>query len=109
VLGKLKAAGLLLNPAKCYIGKSSIKLLGYIVSKGLVKPNPDKINAIKIFQKPRTVKELRPFIGLCNHSREFIPHYTELTMPLISLCGGEPKRLTKAVAWSPEITTSFSN
>lgn len=47
VLGKIKASGLSLNPGKCKIYKKELKILRNVVSNGTVKPDPEKVTAIK--------------------------------------------------------------
>ena len=66
VLGKIKAAGLTLNNEKCQFFKSEIKYLGYILSQGQIRPDPEKLQLIKNFNPPTTLKELRSFLGLSN-------------------------------------------
>ena len=43
VLNKLKEAHIILNPEKCEFSKTSIKILGHIVSSEGIKPDPEKI------------------------------------------------------------------
>jgi Reverse transcriptase (RNA-dependent DNA polymerase) len=53
VLGEIRAHGLALNTGKCKFYKEEVKILGNIVSKGTIKPNPEKIQAVKNYQKPK--------------------------------------------------------
>ena len=66
IMGKLKAAGITLNGAKCKFFRKEIEYLGYIMSKGQVRPDPEKIRAIQECGLPETLKQLRSFLGLAN-------------------------------------------
>jgi hypothetical protein len=50
---------------------------------------------------PKTLKNLRVFLGLTGHYHKFVQHYERITTPLM--------RLTKndAFSWTPEATKSF--
>ena len=64
------------NPAKCTFGLGSKKFLGYLVSKGVIEANLEKIRVILDMRSPQTFKDvqrliertaaLRPFISLSN-------------------------------------------
>ena len=56
---RLKKFQLKLNPAKCTLGATSGKLLGFVVSKKGIEIDPDKVRAIQDLPPPRTQKEVR--------------------------------------------------
>ena len=43
---------------KCFLGKMLVKYLGHIVEMGSLHMDPDKVEAIHMWPKPTTVKEL---------------------------------------------------
>jgi len=47
-----------LNPSKCIFGASSGILLGNLVSRRGIEPNPEKINVILDMQPPKNVKDV---------------------------------------------------
>jgi Reverse transcriptase (RNA-dependent DNA polymerase) len=100
ILGKIKAHGLALNPGKCKFYKEEVKILGNVVSKDIIKPDPEKVQAIKNYTKPKTVKELRAFLCLASYCRDFIAGFTGLTLSLTDLLKNETKRSVKALFWS---------
>ena len=55
VLEKLKEASLKINLKKCQFAMEEIKLLGHVVNKQGILPNPDKI---------RTICELKPLTNV---------------------------------------------
>jgi hypothetical protein len=61
VFGRIKSAGLSLNKSKCNLFKTELKILGSIVWKGKIRPDPENVEAIIKYNKPTTVKELKVF------------------------------------------------
>ncbi|KAI5151526.1 hypothetical protein ENBRE01_2196 [Enteropsectra breve] len=102
VFEKLKEAGISLNENKCKLFKDQISILGNLVSGGTVKPEPEKIKALRNFQRPQNINELRSFLGLLNYCRGFIPNLAEKTKPLNDMLKGTPKRSKKVIEWDEQ-------
>jgi len=85
VLLRLRKYGLKLNVNKTLIGGSQVQYLGYTISEKGITLSEDKTKAIKEFPQPQDVRQVREFIGLCNYFRFLIPHFSQLTTPLIKL------------------------
>ena len=68
VLKKVEQAGVRINPEKCYILKKEVKYLGRIINKDGIQTDPSKLEAINSFQRPKCIKGLRSFLGICNYS-----------------------------------------
>ena len=47
VLERMQAAGATLNAEKCQFSKESVKLLGHVVDPTGIRPDPDKVTAIR--------------------------------------------------------------
>ena len=109
VLGKIRAWGLCLNPGKCKFYQDEVKILGNMVSKGIIKPDPDKVQAIKNYKKPVTVRELRSFLGLANYCRDYIAGFTGMSAPLTDLLKNETKRSIRTLIWKEEADKAFEN
>ncbi|MGL4632137.1 MAG: reverse transcriptase family protein, partial [Leadbetterella sp.] len=107
VLKGIQAAGLILNKKKCKFFKEEVKILGSIVSKGKVKPDPNKISAIRGYTRPSNIKELRSFLGLCNYSRQFVRNYASIALPLFQILKNETKRSIKQILWNEERDHAF--
>lgn len=58
VFDRLKSAGLKLQPKKCQFVKDSVKYLGHVVSSEGLKPDPDKVKAVRDFPQPQNLREL---------------------------------------------------
>jgi hypothetical protein len=85
VLERLASWGLTAKARKTKIGFKEIKVLGHIVGNGVIKPNPDKVKAIRNYPVPNSQRELRSFIGLVNYYRKFIPNLSTVAEPLFQL------------------------
>lgn len=82
---RLREANLSLQPDKCEFFKKELMYLGHIISEEGVKPNPEKIQAIKGYPAPKTHKELKQFLGLVGYYRRFIKDFSSITQPFTSL------------------------
>ena len=85
LLGRLKEAGLALQPEKCHFLKRQITYLGHVISEDGVKPDPRKIEAVKNFPVPKRRKNIKQFVGLVGYYRRFIPDFARIAKPLNSL------------------------
>lgn len=52
ILIRIREANLTSNAAKCKWGQKSIKIVKHVLEKGLIKPDPEKINAILNYPIP---------------------------------------------------------
>ena len=103
VLKKIKDAGLRINPEKCHILRQEVKFLGHIINGDGIQTDPSKTEAIRTFQKPKCIKNLRSFLGICNYYRRFIKGYAEKSRILEELCGKKEKKLV----WTDKCENSF--
>jgi len=85
VMYKLREVNLKLNPNKCCFAAKSITFLGHVVSKEGTKPNPGKIEAVLHFPQPKTVTNVRSFLGLTGYYRNYVRGYSRLVVPLFKL------------------------
>ena len=82
---RLIAVGMTLKGSKCDILHQKLKVLGFVVTRDGIQPNPDKVEAIQRLPYPRTVKELQGFLGMVNFNRRFVYDMGGLTEPLNQL------------------------
>ncbi|KAK7881018.1 hypothetical protein WMY93_030607 [Mugilogobius chulae] len=96
VLNRLREYGLKLSPEKCRFFQSSVRYLGHIVSAKGVETDPEKIQTIKTWPIPNTLKQLRSFLGFAGYYRRFIKDYSIIAKPLNNLTRGySPSRKSK--------------
>lgn len=91
LFNRLKKYGIIINISKCNFGQSNVTFLGYSISAEGIKPLDTKVEAIKSFPAPKTIKELRRFLGMLNFYRRFIPNAAEVQAPLHALMVGSVK------------------
>jgi type III secretory pathway component EscU len=56
----------------CSFGQSKIKFYGYVFSASGISPDPDKVNAMKNMDRPKSISEIRSLLGLTNYLSKFI-------------------------------------
>ena len=108
VFKKISDAGLKLKPSKCEFFKKRIHYLGHIVSNKGIETDPKKIEAIVNWPGPRTVHEVRKFLGFTNYYRKFVYKYAQIARPLNKLISGEnAKKKHRKVEWGTEQEQAF--
>ena len=85
VLNALRRHNLKLKPAKCKLFQEETQYLGFRIGQKGVQADPDKISAIWTVPAPKTVRQVRGFIGMCSYYRRFIPDFSSIAEPLINL------------------------
>ncbi|UYV75877.1 K02A2.6-like, partial [Cordylochernes scorpioides] len=102
IFDKLKENNIKLKLKKCSFAKQEIRYLGHIIGHNKIKPDPEKTKAINEFPQPKSVKQVRQFLGLAGYYRKFIPKFSEIADPLTSLT-----RKNKLFKWTTEVNKSF--
>jgi len=87
--------------SKCSFGKTEIEYLGHVVSKRGVRVDESKIEAVKQWPTPTSVKQLRAFLGLASYYRQFIHRFALLVAPLTDLLRKDN------FAWSTQAQQAF--
>ena len=112
VFQKLCAAGLKLKPSKCFFFKEEIEYLEHVVSGKGISTNPKKIEAVSKWPTPRTVYDVRSFLGFVGYYRRFIKNFSKITKPIREVITGlenQSKRAAKKtyIEWSDAADTAF--
>ncbi len=97
VLKRLRDEGLKVNAAESFFCTHEIEYLGYMLSRGGIKPQIKKIQAILTIKPPNNVKELRHFLGIVQYYPDMWAKRSEMLAPLSDLVGesGETKTTRK--------------
>ena len=92
VLQRLQSVGIRLNAKKCFIGVTSVKVLGYTVHPGKLTREPTYLLKIRECPQPRTYKQLKAFLGLCQWISDSIPGLAHHLAPLSEILKRESKK-----------------
>ena len=90
------------NPTKSFWGRPECEHLGFIINRKGLKPQPKKIDAIRQLKPPKTRKDLRSLVGLCNFYRDLFPRRSHLLAPLTEMSSKDKK-----FKWTEEMQTAF--
>uniref|UniRef100_A0ABD2WQT3 RNA-directed DNA polymerase n=1 Tax=Trichogramma kaykai TaxID=54128 RepID=A0ABD2WQT3_9HYME len=93
-----------LRAARRYIRRllDRLRLREHIVSEKGVEMDPKKIEVMRNFPQPKTVKQIRQFLGMAGYYRRFIQDFWKIAKPLHDLT-----KKGKKFDWSSECETSF--
>ncbi|UYV72118.1 hypothetical protein LAZ67_9001871, partial [Cordylochernes scorpioides] len=78
-------SNLRLNDKKCRFAFEELEILGSITSKHGIKPAEHDIKAIRNFPRPKKVKEVQSFLGMCSYYRKIIKDFSKIVDPLTNL------------------------
>ena len=114
VLQKLCAAGLKLKPSKCFFFREEIEYLGHVVSGKGISTNPKKIEAVSKWPTPKTVYDIRSFLGFVGYYRRFIKNFSRITKPIREVITGlenQSKRIAKKtyIEWTDAADSAFEH
>ena len=82
---RLRTNDLKLKEVKYNFLKRHIQYLGHIVLGEGITPLPKKLNSIQKMLPPKTLKEIKQFLGLTGYYRKFVPRFSDLARPLNAL------------------------
>ncbi|MDA8002237.1 MAG: reverse transcriptase domain-containing protein, partial [Alphaproteobacteria bacterium] len=108
VLARLQEHGVIINPAKCILGKDQLEFLGHHVDADGIRPLESKVQAIRDFPKPTSQRKLREFLGLVNFYRRFVPHGAAILAPLNGMLSSDQNGASP-LDWSPTTEAAFSD
>jgi hypothetical protein len=102
VLARLQEKDLFLKPTKCEFNKTKIEYLGLVIEEGKISMDPGKLKGIRDWPVPKTIKQVRGFLGFGNFYRRFIWRFSELARPLHNLL-----KKDKKFEWSNDCQKAF--
>ncbi len=103
VLQQLRKHHLYLKLEKCEFHHPTVQFLGYILSADGIQMDQGKVQVIRDWPQPQSVKELQRFLGFANFYRRFIQNFSLLSAPLTSMLRQNPKFLS----WNAEAQAVF--
>lgn len=101
VLARLRKARLYARPKKCSFYARSVEFLGFIIDADGVRMDPEKLESIRSWPVPNSVRDVQSFLGFTNFYRQFIAGYSGIAAPLTGMTK------SKIFEWTPEAQSAF--
>lgn len=98
--------GLHVKAEKCEFFKQTVNFVGVEISIHGIKPKRTKLEAIDKFQLPKTISDLKRFLGMAGFYHRFVPHFSGLAAPLTDLTRGAPTS-KKPIVWNEVAKSAF--
>ncbi|KAI4902503.1 hypothetical protein NFI96_000908 [Prochilodus magdalenae] len=102
---KINEAGLTANPSKCHLSCKEVSYLGYILGGGQIRPQVDKVEAVRATPQPTTKRRVCSFLGLAGWYCRFIRNFSTIAAPLTNLT---KKDMPQRVKWPRDCENAFN-
>ena len=103
VLKRCEEKNLVLNWEKCHFMVQKGIVLGHIVSQNGIEVDKAKIDLISNLPPPKSIRDIRSFLGHAGFYRRFIKDFSSLSRPLCNLLQKE-----NSFEWSEECQKAFT-
>ncbi len=101
VFNRLKEHNLKLKPSECHLFRSKVSYLGHVLSADGISTDDSKIKVVREWPVPRSVKQLRAFLGFASYYRRYV-----LLHSLIGECKGKSARYFQG-RWTDKCQSAF--
>lgn len=88
---RLKDHGLTINLAKCHFGIASVNLFEHQITQQGAVALSSKVDAIRKFPKPTTLRRLQEFAGMIMFYHSFVPAAAKIMQPLFKVLANKLK------------------
>jgi hypothetical protein len=85
VLQRLRDHKLYAKFSKCEFWFKSVKFLGHTISHYGISVDPSKVQEVMDWKPPKSVHQIRSFLGLAGYYRRFIPDFSRIAKPMTEL------------------------
>ena len=82
VFHRLSTHALVINVSKCQFRATTIDYIGHHITRQGAIPLPAKVEAIRTFARPTTIKGLQQFVGMLNFYHRFVPNAAHIMRPI---------------------------
>ena len=104
IFKRLETVNLKLKPSKCCLLKKEVNFLGHTVSSEGIGADPEKSRAIEQWPEPRSIKDVRVFLGLCSYYRKLVKDFAQKAAPMYELL-----KKNRRFEWTTECHQSLLN
>lgn len=94
---RLRQAKVLAKGTKAKLFRTSCDFLGHVIGAQGVSPQQKKVEAVANWPTPRSVTDIRAFLGLAGYYRKFVYRFSALATPLNALLKDKAEWV-----WRPE-------
>jgi hypothetical protein len=77
--------------SKCELWLTEVQFLGHVVSSEGISVDLSKVREVLNWKPPRTVHQVRSFLGLASYNHRFIPYFSKIAKPIMDLLKKEEK------------------
>jgi len=91
VLRRLEKNDLYMKPEKCTWKVQKVSFLGVVMGQGKIEIEEEKVVGVLNWPTPKTVRNIRKFLGLANYYRQFVKDFAKIVQPLNNLTRKEEK------------------
>jgi hypothetical protein len=102
VFGKLRQHQVYAKFSKCEFWMEEVAFLGHVLSAKGVAADPSKIEAVSKCQSPKSVTEIRSFLGLVGYYCQFIENFSKIVKTVIELL-----KSNTPYVWSDKCEATF--
>ena len=85
VLDQLRKHSLFANLKKCCFHQDEVRFLGYVVSSKGISMEAERIEVVKDWPEPKSVRDIQVFLGFANFYWRFIQSFSKIAAPLTSM------------------------
>ena len=70
------------NPNKCEFNTRKLRLLGYVIEKDQIRPDPERMRPLEELPPPHDQKSLKRCLGFFSYYSKWIPNFSEKIRPV---------------------------
>ena len=85
VLDQLRKYSLFANLKKCRFHQDEVRFLGYVVSSKGISMEAERIEVVRKWPEPKSVRDIQVFLGFANFYRRFIQGFSRIAALLTSV------------------------
>lgn len=105
-LSRIRDAGLKIKISKCNFAAPHANTLGFVVTAEGVKTDPEKVAAIARLPVPKSVADVRSFLGMVGFYQHFIKDFAVKAVPLFRLL---KKGVDFKAVWDDDCVQAFKD